>query len=194
MTDDFTRHIDELNGILANLRESMRQQWNRDLPVGELLSDRWARARALGFGEGASIHDSSHVYGDVRVGAHTWIGPHTILDGSGGLDVGSYCSISAGVHIYTHDTVKWALSGGRAGPEHAPVRIGDCCFIGSHSVVLKGVTIGEHSVVGAHSLADRDVPAFSVAVGTPCRIVGRVEIDADGQVALVMRSAEPEVK
>jgi acetyltransferase-like isoleucine patch superfamily enzyme len=49
---------------------------------------------------------------DVTVGKNCWIGPNVILDGSGGgLFIGDYVDISAGVHIYTHDTVKRAISG-----------------------------------------------------------------------------------
>ena len=77
----------------------MRLRWNRDLPLEELLFDRWERARYLGFGAGASIYHTSYVFGDVRVGANTWIGPLTVLEGSGGLTIGAHCSISSGVQI-----------------------------------------------------------------------------------------------
>src|SRR4051794_3239183 len=86
---------------LTTLRElyraaaaNMRTEWARDLPLDELVSDRWERAGRLGFGAGASIYASSYVYGDVIVGARTWVGPFTILDGSGGLSIGENCSIS----------------------------------------------------------------------------------------------------
>src|SRR5687768_11497360 len=104
--------------------EDTAQRWQRYLPFGDYVSDRWERARKMCFGEGASIYDSSLVMGDVSVGAHTWIGPFTVLDGSGGLEIGEYCSISAGVQIYSHDSVQWALSGGKAPYEKAPVKIG----------------------------------------------------------------------
>ncbi len=103
---------DQLLALYAHLRAETHARWDRDLPFDELLFDRWERARSLGFGEGASIYHSALVYGDVVVGPSTWIGPFTLLDGSGGLRIGRNCSISAGVHIYSHDTVKWALSGG----------------------------------------------------------------------------------
>src|SRR5262249_12168967 len=170
---------------IQQLRDEMRARWNRDLPIEELLGDRWARARDLGFGEGSSIYQTSYVYGSVSVGKGTWIGPMTLLDGTAGLAIGDHCDISAGVHIYTHDTVRRVLSGGSAETERAPVRIGDCCHIGAHAVILKGVTVGDHVVVGAGSLVNRDIPSYTVAVGTPCRPVGRVELGADGSVSLV---------
>lgn len=162
----------------------MSARWQRDLPFDELLFDRWERARSLGFGEGTSIYHNSYVYGEVKVGKHTWIGPYTLLDGSGGLTIGDYCSISAGVHIYTHDTVRWALSGGKAAYERAPVAIGDCCHIGAQTVIAKGVTIGDHCVIGACSFVNRDVPPYTVAFGIPCRPAGRVEVGPSGEVTL----------
>jgi acetyltransferase-like isoleucine patch superfamily enzyme len=177
-----------LLALYGELRTSARADWRRDLPLDELLFDRWERARSLGFGEGASIYHSSYVYGDVSVGENTWIGPFTLLDGTGGLEIGSNCSISSGVQIYSHDTVHWAVSGGVAPYEYAPVSIGDCCYIGSQTVIAKGVTVGEHSVVGACSFVNRSLPAYTIAVGAPCRPVGRVEIDDEGHVSLVLDS------
>jgi acetyltransferase-like isoleucine patch superfamily enzyme len=176
--------------VYADLREEVRTRWNRDLPLEELLFDRWERARSLGFGEGASIYHNSYVYGDVRVGANTWVGPFTLLDGTGGLTIGSGCNISAGTMIYSHDTVASVLSGGSSDFEYAPVTIGDCCHIGSGVVIAKGCTIGDHSVVGAQSFVNRDIPPYTVAFGTPCRPRGRVEISDDG-VRLVIDSEEP---
>ena len=183
------KHLEELARSLrelhAGLRQGMREKWRRSLPFEDELFDRWERAAFLGFGREASIYQQSYVYDDVRVGEHTWIGPMTLLDGTGGLTIGDYCSVSSGVQIYTHDTVKWALSGGKAKYEYAPVRIGDCCFLGPLAVVARGVTIGEHSIVGAHSFVNRDVPAFTMVAGAPARPVARVEVTAEGEVRTV---------
>jgi acetyltransferase-like isoleucine patch superfamily enzyme len=165
------KRIDELRRLYESLREEMQKKWNRDLPLEELLFDRWERAVKLGFGKGTSIYHSSYVYGDVKVGEHTWIGPFTILDGTGGLEIGSYCSISAGVQIYTHDTIKWAVTGGNVSYEYAPVGIGDRCYIGPNTVISKGIKIGSGSVVGANSVVLSDIPARSKALGCPARLV-----------------------
>lgn len=186
--------LDQLEARLRLLRGRMAarvsERWRRDLPFEELISDRWQRAARLGFGPGASIYGSGHVFGDVSVGENTWIGPFTMLDGSGGLSIGAWCSISSGVHIYTHDTVAWAVSGGRVPAERSSVSIGDNTYIGSQVVVARGVTIGDHCVVGANSFVNRDIPPYRVAVGSPCRLVGRVEIDEAGSVRLVYDAAE----
>lgn len=182
--------LDQLHQLHNHLGAEKRQAWSRDLPLDELLFDRWERARTLGFGEEASIYQSSYVFGDVQVGAHTWIGPFTLLDGSGGLTIGSYCSISAGVHIYSHNTVKWAVSGGQAPYERRPVRIGNCCFLGPHAVIRDGVTLGDHVVVGAHSFVNRDVPARSIVAGAPARRIGRVAIDEAGEVTFIYDADE----
>lgn len=176
-----------LRDLHDRLSRDMKRRWHRDLPFEELLSDRWKRAADLGFGKQTSVYQLSYVYGDVRVGKDTWIGPYTLLDGSGGLTIGDHCSVSAGVHVYTHDSVKWALSGGRGAYEHASVKIGDCCYIGPHSIVGKGVSVGDHSVIGAGSFVNRDIPPYTVAVGAPCRPIGRVLVGRDGNVSLVLK-------
>ncbi len=176
---------EELATLHARLRHDMRTRFKRDLPLEELLGDRWERARSLGFGEGSSIYASAYVYGEVQVGERTWVGPWVLLDGSGGLSIGSGCDISAGVQIYSHDTVERVLSEGRREVAHAPVRIEDHCHVGAAAVVLKGVTIGHHSVVAASALVNRDVPPLTIVAGIPARSIGRVELDGAGGVTLV---------
>ena len=160
----------ELNRLWQDLQKETDGQCHRTLPFGDYFVDRWEKARLLGFGEGVSIYDSALVIGDVKVGENTWIGPHTVLDGSGGLEIGSWCSVSAGVQIYTHDTVNWALSAGEVGSERASTCIGSRCYLGPNTVVSKGVTIGDGCVIGANSLVLDDIPDGSKAFGTPCRV------------------------
>ena len=156
--------------------EELRATYDRSLPFADAQFDRWERARSLGFGEKTSIYDSSAVFGKVHVGTNTWIGPFTILDGSGGgLKIGDYCSISAGVHIYTHDTVLWAVSGGVQDARKAAVAIGSNTYIGAQCVIVAGVTIGSRCVIAANSLVNRDVPEGTIVGGTPARVLGRVE-------------------
>ena len=151
-------------------QREVNDTYKRTLPFGDYVVDRWDKAKALGFGPGTSIYDSANVFGQVLVGANTWIGPFTLLDGSGGLFIGSNCSISAGVQLYSHDTVQWAVSGGTAEYEYAATSIGDNCYIGPNTIVAKGVVIGEGCIIGAGSLVLTSIPAGSKAWGTPAEI------------------------
>ena len=150
----------------------VRSKFDRSLPLADYVVDRWERARAYGFGEGSSVYDSCLVLGDVVVGEDTWVGPNTVLDGSGGLTVGSHCAISAGVHLYSHDTVLRTVTGGAAPIAYARTTIGDRVFLGPHVIVQRGVTIGDGTVVGANSFVTHDLPPGVLAFGTPCRVRG----------------------
>lgn len=160
-------------------RRDLDNKYKRTLSFGDYVIDRWEKARELGFGEGTTIYDSSLVFGDVRVAKNTWIGPFVILDGSGGgLEIGSNCSISAGVQIYTHDTVKRSISAGSHPADLAATKIGSNCYIGPNVIIAKGINIGDRVVIGANSLVLSDIPSDSKAFGTPCRVVGSSQIDA----------------
>lgn len=56
----------------------------------------------------------------------------------------------------------------------SPVRIERGVWVGNNCSILRGVTIGEHSVVGAGSVVTKDIPPFSIAVGAPARVIGQV--------------------
>jgi acetyltransferase-like isoleucine patch superfamily enzyme len=175
MFDDL---LASLRALWLARRREVDNRHRRSLPLADYVVDRWDKARELGFGEGTSIYDSVLVIGDVQIGSNTWIGPFVVLDGSGGLNIGSNCSISAGVQVYSHDTVNWAVTGALEGPQRAPTLIGNNCYIGPNTVVAKGVTIGDGCIVGANSLVLHDIPAGSKAFGTPCRVTGPVATPA----------------
>ena len=132
------------------------------------------------------------ISGDPKIGAGTWIGAFTLIDGSGGLEIGAGCDISSGVHIYTHSSMKRCVSGRRHDTvDRAPVRIGDRVFIGANAVILMGVTIGDEAVIGAGAVVAKDVPPRTVVTGVPARPTGTVVLDGD-QVRLV-RSVDADV-
>ena len=176
-TDEDYSLLESLRRLLRLLVRDKSARHHRFLPQADYFMDRWDRAKAMGFGEGSSVYDSCLVLGEVHVGKNTWIGPFTILDGSGGgLWIGDGCAISAGVHIYTHDTVGAVISG--APTTLAPVRIGNNVYIGPQTVVAKGVNIGDRAVIGTHSFVNHDVPPGKKAFGNPARIRGNSQAGA----------------
>lgn len=82
---------------------------------------------------------------------------------------GPYVSIFAA----THET---GVQSRRDGVEFAkPVTIGDDCWVGGNVSIMPGVTIGNGCTIGAGSVVTRDVPPFSVAMGSPAKVVKRVD-------------------
>ena len=162
--------LPDLIKLVFNKREEVNQKFTRVLPVGDYISDRWEKAKYCGFGEGSSVYDSSLILGKVSVGFNTWIGPFTVLDGSGGsLEIGNNCNISAGVQIYTHDTINKVIYSKEIEQENT--KIGNNVYLGPNVVVSKGVNIGDFVVIGANSFVDKDIPSHTKCYGTPVEII-----------------------
>ena len=178
---EFAGLFDEL---MEERRNDMRDSYNRVLPSGELIFNRFDKGKYLNCGENSSVYDTSVVMGDVSIGNHVWVGPYTLLDGSSGeLVIGDYVSIDSGVMIYTHDSTKNYVSGGVNPFEKGNVIIKGNTVIGSMSIITCGVTIGCHCVIGANSFVNRDIPDYSIVAGTPAKIIGKVIENDKGEVS-----------
>lgn len=160
--------------------------FQRSLPISEEIIDRWKRAQILGFGKDSSVYDSCFVIGNVKVGSNCWIGPYTIIDGSGGLEIGNYCTISAGTHIYSHDNVMQTLSSGTLPIERLDVKIGNNVYIGPNAVITKGVKIGNYSIIGSFSFVNKDVPDYSIIFGQPGVVKGSIKFN-NGKIEFIYK-------
>jgi maltose O-acetyltransferase len=106
----------------------------------------------------------------VEIGNNVFIGAYLHLHGAGGVRIGDRVMIASHVAItsVTHDhsaPMMYETDVTR------PVIIGDDSWIGTHSVILPGVTIGNGAVIGAGSVVRHNVPPNSIAAGVPARIV-----------------------
>lgn len=121
------------------------------------------------------------IAGTPTIGAGTWIGAFTLIDGSGGLTIGRGCDISCGVQILTHSTVKRCVSERAVPIERTPTEIGDFVFVGSNAVIMMGANIGHHSIIaaGAVVLENSQIPPYSLVVGVPGRVIRSIENDID---------------
>lgn len=177
--------FDLLNELYTERDEKLREQYKRSLPFQDALFDRWERAKRLGFGEGTSVYNSACIYEKVTVGKNVWIGPFTLLDGMGGeLIIGDHSVISAGVQIYTHDTVLRTLSGGKQPMHKASTKIGKYCQIAPNAVIAAGVTIGDRCLVAVNSFVNRSFGDNVIIGGCPAKEIGKVELTTDGQIKL----------
>lgn len=174
LNEDELKLFDEIQNLHQKLNSGFKEQFNRSLPLNETLIDRWQRAKELGFGAETSIYDSALVIGNVKVGKKCWIGPFTVIDGSGDLTIGDSVTISVGVHIYTHDNVKQTLSGGKLPIERSAVVIGNCSYVGPQTIIAKGISIGNYCVIAANSFINKSIPDNSIVAGNPGKVIGKV--------------------
>jgi len=92
------------------------------------------------------------------IGAFTYIQAEEGVEIRESVQIGSHCS------VYSVSTID-----GKKGK----VLIGRSARVGSHSVIMPGVTIGENAVVGAMSFVNKDIPAGALAYGCPVKIIKR---------------------
>lgn len=177
------RLLNDLRDLHKHFRDHTYQKYKRINPFTEDIFD-WKERGEYWCREdkNITIYNSTSLVGDIEIGDNTWIGPFCTIGGQGGLRIGRFCSIAAGTKILTHDSIRWALSGGKEKYEYAPVHIGDYCFLGVNSVITKGVTIGDHCLVAAGAIVSRDFPACSIIGGVPGDIIGEVNILECGRV------------
>jgi acetyltransferase-like isoleucine patch superfamily enzyme len=113
--------------------------------------------------------------GGIAVGAGSYVGPHCVLFGAGGIEIGRDVLIAPSVVIasHQHTFADHRSPIGSQPMDFAMVTIEDDVWIGSGAVVLPGVTIGRGSVIGAGAVVSRSIPPGSVAMGVPARVVRR---------------------
>jgi acetyltransferase-like isoleucine patch superfamily enzyme len=97
---------------------------------------------------------------NLKLGKKVDIGAFSYLNAKYGIVIEDYVQIGSHCAIYSENTID-NTSG--------KILIKKGAKIGSHTVILPGVTIGEGALVGAHSLVKKDVAAHSVVAGTPIK-------------------------
>lgn len=114
----------------------------------------------------------------LKIGDHTGISNATIVVRES-VTIGKHVKIGGSVKIYDTDfhslDPKQRSDASRDQGRNRPVVLGDYSFIGGHSIILKGVSIGEASIIGAGSVVTRDVPAYEIWGGNPAKFIKKVQ-------------------
>ena len=104
----------------------------------------------------------------LKLGYKTDIGAFTYINAKNGVIIEDYVQIGSHCSIYSVSTIDH---------KEGEVILKKGCRIGSHSVIMPGVTVGENSIIGAFSFVNIDVPDNTVAVGVPAKVIKRIKED-----------------
>lgn len=124
-------------------------------------------------GEESTINEYTTIKGtEIIIENKVWVARNCIIEGSkiriGNRTIlGPYVHINDGTHLIDPDSKEILREPG----ESKPIYIGVNVWIGSGAIILKGVTIGDGAIIGAHSVVTKDIPPFSVVVGNPAKII-----------------------
>jgi acetyltransferase-like isoleucine patch superfamily enzyme len=148
---------------------------------GRLEIGRWVH---IGDGNSLRCHE-----GSMRIGDKVVLGRNNTINCYLDVEIGAASIVADWVYVtdFDHRTEDVHVPIKDQGIVKAPVRIGPDTWIGVKVSVLRGSRIGRGSVLGAHAVVRGDIPEYSVAVGTPARVVrNRVE---DYEAAAAERAA-----
>ncbi|MEK6481640.1 acyltransferase [Catalinimonas sp. 4WD22] len=95
-----------------------------------------------------------------------WIGNDTIIGDN--VMMGPEVSILSGSHNFDNTEIPMTMQGA---PPRKPVIIGNDVWIGTRTIILPGVKVGNHSVIGAGSIVTKDVPDWAIVGGNPAKII-----------------------
>lgn len=104
----------------------------------------------------------------LKLGSRTDIGAFTYINASHGVELGDNVQIGSHCSIYSLSTID-----GKKGK----VVIKENACLGSHSVVMPGVTVGKNSIIGAFTFVNKDIPDNVIAVGVPAKIIREIKKD-----------------
>jgi acetyltransferase-like isoleucine patch superfamily enzyme len=102
----------------------------------------------------------------LSLGEHVDIGAFSYINAQKGVIIENDVQIGSHCSIYSVSTID-----GKEGK----VTLKRNCRLGSHSVIMPGITIGENSIIGALSFVNEDIPDNVIAVGNPARVIKKLE-------------------
>ncbi|MEX2557844.1 MAG: acyltransferase [Actinomycetota bacterium] len=132
---------------------------------GRLTLGRWVW---IGKGNAIRCHE-----GNLRIGNKVVFGAKNTINCYLDIDIGDDCIFADWIYVcdFDHKYEDLNVTIKKQGIVKSPVVIGRDCWIGEKSTILRGVTVGEGSVVASHALVNRDVPPRSIVGGVPAKVL-----------------------
>jgi acetyltransferase-like isoleucine patch superfamily enzyme len=119
----------------------------------------------------ATLELVSNPDGLLEIGSGTFINYGCSIAASQLVRIGPRCNIGTHVIMMDNDFHRLEPERRQERPESAPIVLGENVWLGARVIVLKGVTIGDGTVIGAGSVVVSDIPPRSLAVGVPARVI-----------------------
>jgi acetyltransferase-like isoleucine patch superfamily enzyme len=119
--------------------------------------------------------------GSIHIERDVFIGDGVVMTSMEQVQIGAGSQVAEYVVIRDQDHRIGMGPMRTSGFACTPIQIGRDCWIGAKATVLRGSSIGEGSVIGAHSLVRSDIPARCVAVGAPARVVRQIDDSANAE-------------
>jgi acetyltransferase-like isoleucine patch superfamily enzyme len=101
----------------------------------------------------------------LKLGYKTDIGAFTYINAKKGVEIEDFVQVGSHCSLYSVSTID---------DKEGKIKLKKNCKIGSHSVVMPGVTVGENSIIGAYSFVNKDIPANVIAVGVPVKVIKKI--------------------
>lgn len=98
---------------------------------------------------------------NLKLGFKTDIGAFSYINAMYGVTIEDYVQIGSHCSVYSISTID---------NKQGPVHLKRNCRVGTHSVIMPGVTVGENSLIGAYSFVNADIPDNTLAYGIPVRV------------------------
>ena len=114
-------------------------------------------------------------FSNLKIGNGCYIGKNVFFDLVKPIIIENEAVISAKVTFLTHSDPGERPLRKYYKRKTGSIRVGRGAWIGAAAIILPGVTIGECAVVGAGALVNKDIPAYSVAIGVPVRIIKKID-------------------
>jgi maltose O-acetyltransferase len=155
----------------------------RHLPdiVGATLRRRWVERFAGSCGDDCFVGQGVTLIGidGLTIGHGVAIPRGVTLDGRGRLTLGDHVLIGFDTTIltHTHRSDRLDVPVQHQGMYDAPVTIGNMAWLGTRTIVLPGVTIGDGAIIGAGSVVTHDVPPYAIVGGVPARFIRQRDDD-----------------
>ena len=133
----------------------------------------------LGKSDGAVINPPFYCdYGkNIEVGKNFFANYNCIILDVGKVIIGDNCQLAPNVAIYTAGHPVHPAARNTLFEYGADVVIGNNVWIGGNAVICPGVRIGDNAVIGAGSVVTKDIPAWTIAAGNPCRVIREITED-----------------